>query len=552
MGSCLAAVMAVACSGDSESGDGTTLPGPTPDPGSGLDCSERQPGEAPLRRLSKTEFGFTIEDLFGYPATIAGQLPDEQFGSDGYDNYADSANISQLRADALFDAAETVADASVQDLTALLPCESTQVDDECVDEFIANTGRHVYRRPLQAEELSILRAAYDKGDATMLATRVATALQVMLVSPQFLFRPERIDAQQSEGAAGVAALDGHEIATRLSYMLWSSTPDDILLDAAAAGELDTVAGIESQVRRMFDDPKARRGVTHFLRQWLDIAEFEETQFDPEYYPQYAEDPEAMQAAMIEQMDRFFARVVIDDEGSVAELLTSRTMDVNADLAAIYGVSHPGDNSWVSVELPEEERKGALTMSAWLTRFGFSRLPATFRRAKFIKERITCDTLPDPDPDADLSPVVLEDGVSNREALEARLSQSENCQKCHQSFGHFGYAFENFDSIGQFRTVEVNGAPIDTAGEILQSDDIDGEFDSWSDLLDRMASSKDVSDCMSRQVFRFAYARRAQDGDSCTVASITQEEFPAIVDVMVSVATSDGFRFRDSSEDGGEG
>lgn len=502
-----------------------------------LDCSVPRPGLAPLRRLSKAEYGFTVADLFGHPASIAEELPDENYGLDGYDNYADSSNINQLRAERLFAAAETVSNAAVDDLTSLLPCPVAQIDDACIDQFVRVVGRRSYRRDLAAEELAILRTLYDAASQADTPERVAHVLQGLLMAPQFVFRPER--GTSVEAAPGVVLLDGYEIATRLSYLVWASTPDDALLDAAASGQLDTAEGIRQEVERMLGEPQARRGVVHFLTQWLQIAEFDNIIRDPELF----EYDDQLGRDIKEQTERFLARVVIDEGGSLADLLTSRDVEVNADLASIYGVSHSGGAGWEPATLPEAERKGVLTLSAWLTKYGFSRLPATFRRGVYVKTRLLCDPLGDPDPDADLSPVVLQPGTSNREALEARLEQSASCQKCHLSFKDFGYAFENFDALGRFQTEEFNGAPIDVSGEVWLSEDLDGAFDSWSDLIDRLAESKDVSDCMGRQVFRYANARRAEDADACALEQLNAEPFRSVGDMLAEIALSDGFRYR---------
>jgi len=502
-------------------------------------CTSPSAGPAPLRRLTKTEYGFSIEDLFGYPATVADALPDEQFGNDGFDNYAQNANIGQLRADMMFEAAETVADATAQDLTGLLPCDPTAVDTACIDDFIRTVGRRSYRRPLEEAELTILREAYDTDADLVLAERVANVLQALLMAPQFVFRPE------NDSGAGVVQLTGFELATRLSYLLWASTPDEVLLAAAEHGELDDSAGVEAHARRLLADPKARRGVVRFMLQWLDIAEYGNINRDTTLYPEFSTE---LLASIREQTTRFIERTVLQQDGSLIDLLTSREVQVDEPLASLYGLPYPGGEQWVDATLPEGERKGMLTLAAWLTKFGFSKLPATFRRGKWVRVRLLCGDLSPPDPDADLSPVELEPGMTNRQALEARLEQSQSCQGCHSDFSDFGYAFESFDSIGQHRTSETNGAPIDASGSV-QSSDVDGPFSSWSDLIDKLATSQQVSDCMAEQAFRYGFGRRPASDDQCTVDELTDASFPSIRDLLVDIATSDGFRFKLNVQEG---
>jgi hypothetical protein len=185
----------------------------------------------------------------------------------------------------------------------------------------------------------------------------------------------------------------------------------------------------------------------------------------------------------------------------------------------------------------------LTLAAWLTKYGFSRLPATFRRAKFVKTKLLCDSIPPPDPQADLSPVTLLPGMTNRQVLEKRLEQSKNCTSCHAGFKDFGYAFESFDSIGQYRKTEPNGAIIDTSGVVRSTDDINGAFSSWSDVIDRLASSRDVKNCMVSEVFRYAHGRQPDTAEACVVQQLSSAASPSLKELFVSLVTSDAFRFR---------
>jgi hypothetical protein len=526
----LALAALAACEGDI--GD----PAPPTDP---AHCTSPRPGAAPLRRLTKSEYRFSLEDLFGPAASAADGLPDEQFGADGFDNYAQNASINQLRADKMFAAAETVAKATSAELALLLPCDPSAVDDACVDAFLRSTGRRSYRHPLDDEEVAILRAVYDAGTTLPLGERVATVLHAMLMAPQFVFRAEVGDGAAGAAAPGVVALGGYEIATRLAYLLWASTPDDAVLDAAADGELATREGIARAARRMLDDPRARRGVVHFLAQWLDVAATRnDVTRDAEMYPEF---DAALLDLMREQTQRFLAKVVLDEGGSVGDLLQSRAAPVEARLAALYAVAEPPGGEWATVTLPEGERSGVLTLAAWLTEKGFSRLPASVRRGKFVRTRLLCQDLGPPDPSADLTPPQLEPGMTNREILAERTKNAP-CAGCHALMNDLGFAFESFDAIGRYRTTEVNGEPIDASGTLVGSD-ADGSFAGAAELMDRLGKSRQIHDCMAHQVFRYAEGRRPESEDACTMGTLTGAENRSIADLLVDIATSDAFRFR---------
>jgi hypothetical protein len=141
-------------------------------------------------------------------------------------------------------------------------------------------------------------------------------------------------------------------------------------------------------------------------------------------------------------------------------------------------------------------------------------------------------------------------MTNRQALEKRLQQSPACLGCHAAFSDFGYAFESFDSIGRHRISELNGAPLDLKGSAKGTADIDGAFSSWSDLVDKLAASKDVSDCMTAQLYRYGHGRRPSEEDRCELARLEQRKHPPLVEVIVEIVTGDGFRFRRLEPKGG--
>jgi hypothetical protein len=537
MGALLAAGIAfAACSGggnvERDAGDSATV------------CNGPSVSLAPMRRLTKSEYAFTLSDGFGLPIGVADPLPDEPTGGDGYDNEAVHAHIDQLRADELFAIAEGAARELANSGTVALPCALPQLDDACIDGFVRSAGRRLFRRALSLDEVTRFRDLFHQADDAVPNHRIALVIEAMLVSPQFLFRPEVAD----EASAGkVIALNGHEVATRLSYLIWASAPDEELLDAAGNGELDDRDGVAKHARRLLAHPRARRGLAHFFEQWLGTSAMTAMVRDESLYPGF---DGALLASMRTQVREYVATTVLDRQGSIADLLTATRAPIDAKIAPLYGVPPPPGNEWRETSLPSDQRKGILTLAAWLTKHGFAKLPATFRRGKFVKVRLLCDDLPPPAADADLSPVELEPNMTNRQALEKRLQQSPACLGCHAAFSDFGYAFESFDSIGRHRISELNGAPLDLKGSAKGTADIDGAFSSWSDLVDKLAASKDVSDCMTAQLYRYGHGRRPSEEDRCELARLEQRKHPPLVEVIVEIVTGDGFRFRRLEPKGG--
>lgn len=518
--------------------------GPGPDPAAV--CETIQPGVAPLRRLNRTEYRFTVQDLFGVTSDPSADFPAETI-VDGFDNNANSTSISQLRADKMFAAAEAIGAATTEELTQLLPCDVANVTPTCVDELIETVGRRSYRRPLEPEESAILRVVYDADPSYPLRDRVSMVLQAILMAPQFHFRVEEGNAAASP-SPGVLPLTGYEVASRLSYLLWASAPDDVLLDAAAAGGLDTVEGVEAEARRMLEDDRAHRGVANFVSQWLDLRGLDLADKDPTVFPDF--DPELI-AAMRTETEAFFESVIWEKKGGIHDLLLSNETLVDARLAAIYGVSHPGDASWQSVTLPDAERRGVLTQASFLTNFAHRATPAPVRRGHFVRSRLLCQDLDAPPNDVDTSVPPPSDAQTNRELL-AQHSADPLCKGCHQFMDPIGFGFEKYDAIGQFRTVEGDNLTIDATGELVGTTDSDGPFDGAIELAERLAESDQVQQCMTTQAFRYTYGRRNTADDSCTVDDIQLahvESGGAILELLVAITRTDSFRFRTAAAEG---
>jgi hypothetical protein len=508
------------------------------------DCSEVNAGPAPIRRLTGLEWSNSVRAMFNIDFDAGESFPIDQH-VDGFDNSALNANISQLRADSMLDAAERVASAATANIQPLLACPRTNVTEACVMEFIRSFGKRAYRRVLNNEELTRLKAVYDNAASisTNIEERFALVIQALLLSPQFNFKVEVGDPILPPPKPGLVALSGYEIASRLAFLLWSSSPDLELLDSAEAGHLATKQGIENETRRMLTDPRAREGIRNFAGQWMELYGLEGTEKDSSIFPEWND---GLLASIRGETERFLDDVIWERRGGLQDLLTSNETVINAELAALYGVPgvSPADG-WKKVTLPASQRKGVLTQASFLANHAHGQVTSPVRRGLFVRTRFLCQDLPPPPNDVVITVPVPAPDSTNRQRL-AQHSENDACSVCHDRMDPVGFGFEIYDAIGKHQQVEINGLPVDARGELIATRDIDGPFSDALELIDRLARSEEVADCAVKQVFRYSQGRRDALIDSCTLASL-QEQFKNkeqnILELLVAMTASDAFRFR---------
>src|SRR5262245_53164534 len=259
------------------------------------------PAASPLRRLSHFEYNNTVRDLLGDTTRPADAFPPEDTML-GFKDIADAQTVGELLAEYYMNAAEAVAHRAVADLPGLLGCAPSA---SCVDGFVRAFGRRAYRRPLDPGEVQALTELYAAVAGQLdAAAGVEAVLQAVLQSPHFLYRIELGGGSASSGA--VVPVTQLELATRLASLLWASTPDDALLDAAEHGELATVGQIEAMARRMLDDPRARQATGEFDRQWLELTKLDTLSKDPAAYPAF---DAALAAAWKQETEAFVDHVI---------------------------------------------------------------------------------------------------------------------------------------------------------------------------------------------------------------------------------------------------
>jgi hypothetical protein len=520
----LPALLALAgCVGDI--GDGDDPLGEAVDPV----CN---PGPAPMRRLTRWEYNNTVADLLGDTTAPASSFVPEA-GQFGFDNAAAGATLSDVVVEQFESAARELAANAVTDLPALLACDvATTGEDDCAARFIEHFGRRVFRRPLAEDELARYRTLYDTTKESYgFEKAIELVLSGMLQSPHFLYRIEI----ENSAAGAVVPVRSYEMATRLSYFLWGTAPDEALLDAAENGELETPADVAREARRMIEHDHGTRAVKNFFGQWAKLRDLPLIERDEAIFP--GETPALMQ----EELDRY-VEDVFRATGTWKAMMTEPATFLNEELASYYGIEGvTGD--WQRVELDPARYPGILTRGGLLAVLGHPDQPSPVLRGKFIREQIFCDPPPPPPCDADTTLPPIDPEATARQQLEQKTS-GDACIGCHSFLNPPGFAFDHFDQVGKWRETD-HGLEIDTTGDLVMTD-VDGEFEGHVDLIERFAESAEAESCMTTHWFRYAYGRGVTEADTCTqedLSAMFAESGGDLRELMVSLTQTKAFLFR---------
>jgi hypothetical protein len=354
----------------------------------------------------------------------------------------------------------------------LLLCRPQSAAEEapCAREILATLARRAYRRPVETADVDELWPFYEAGHAESGFERgIQRALERVLVSPQFLYRVERVPPDAEPGS--IFAVNELELASRLSYFLWSSMPDDELLDVAAAGQLTQPRVLSRQVARMLADPRADALVENFAAQWLFLRDVAGRDPDPFLFRDYDEGLRSFFATETE----LFVGSVFRSERSVVELLTANYTFLNERLAEHYGIPHVRGSHFRRVELPASSRRGGLLgHGSILTLTSYPTRTSPVLRGKFVLDNLLASPPPPPPPDVPaLVAETLAEGqkLSMRDALAAHRADPK-CASCHAQMDPIGFALEQFDAIGRWRDTE-GGLPIETASTLPDGTVVDG-------------------------------------------------------------------------------
>jgi hypothetical protein len=473
-------------------------------------CQTIEPGPAPLRRLTRTEYDNTVRELLGgADRRLARDFPPEELQG-SFDNSAELRSVSDLLGQRYVAAAEEIAREVVGQLDGLLGCDlARDGEPACLDRFFDRFGQRAWRRPLEPGEREDLKKVFAQGRASTFAEGIDAVVQVMILAPQFTYRLEKGVAVPG---AGYARLTSWEMASRLSYLLWGSMPDAALFAAARDNQLSTREQVMAQAQRLLADERATATVVNFAGQWLQLRDLAEADKDTEVYPLWKDEHLELFRAETER----FVELVWKDGARLETLLTAPFSSVNAELAALYGAPGVTGDELRRVDLPPSERAGVLTQASFLAVKAGPDQSSPIHRGLFVREQLLCQPLPPPPPEANAMPPRLDGAMTTKERFAAHRADPA-CSGCHTLIDNIGFGFENFDAMGVWRTRE-NGKPVDASGS-LQGTDVDGPFVGAVELARKLAGSAQVKACLVDQVFRFGFGRARTDADTCTTQTL---------------------------------
>jgi hypothetical protein len=466
-----------------------------------------------LRRLTHSQYNHTVRDLLGDLSRVADRFPPEDFVH-GFKNQAQVQNIPPVMVEMYAAAAEKLAENAFRtgNGQGLIPClPSSATDERCRAEFVRQFGMKAFRRPLSDAEASRYEALFDRqARSTGEFSRGAQiVVEAMLQSPKFLFHQER-------GPSGEHR--AYEMASRLSYFLWDTMPDEQLFRDAADGGLLMPDGLERAARRMLADPRARQALDEFFTQWLRLDRVLGAVKDSRQYPEFT--PE-LAATMVEETRRLLAELVWNDRNFM-DAFRADYGYLNSELAALYGVPAPA-TAFDRVAFPAESgRAGILGQAAFLASTGKPAETSPTARGIFVREHLLCQQVPNPPPGVNAN-LPEHDNVNPR-TLRQRLAEHVSnpaCASCHKFIDPIGLGLEAFDTIGRKRDKEVVGSrtervelEIDSCGCI--SGIPDSNFSSPRELGQILAKDPGCQRCVVKQLFRYAFGRLETYEDSDTI------------------------------------
>lgn len=511
-----------------------------------LDCETlRDPGKPLMRRLNRVEYDLAVQDLTGLKLALAdGFSPDES--SYGFDNNGEALSLSPAQTEQYHSAAVKI----VQELRKQkdkqprlfeLSFGKSPSSEEEAESAARKAARgfatRAFRRPVEGDFverlMDIYRLSRAKGEDH--ETAQGHLVTAVLISPQFLFRLEKNRPETNDPYP----IDDYELASRLSFFLWSRPPDKALLDAASKGELSKDDVLEAATRRMLTDQRSQALVDNFFGQWLSLRELEDHQPDQSRFPQFNAN---LRSAMGEEVRLFLSELVRQDR-SILELIDSDFTYLNETLAKHYGIEGVRGKDFKRVSLNDRRRGGLLTSAALLMLQSDPNRTNVPRRGNFVAGRILGTPPPPPPPNVPDLAEVEADGKARplRELLELHRKNPE-CANCHAKMDPYGLALENYDAVGRWRTKDGE-FKIDAASKLLDGSEIDGP-ESLKDWL--LKQKNKFRRNFVKNLLIYAFGRGLQGNDECVIREViaaSDKHDDRFASIVVAIVKSYPFRHR---------
>ncbi len=489
---------------------GASTIGPAPVPTAAIDLDGQQLAAFTVEgsAANPVEHVFAVNVAAG-PHTI--ELVPTNFVNDAVANTSNNVLVATLSARSV-----ALTDGPGRDL--VFTCEPSVAGAACEEEIIDGFASRAWRRPITAEEsaslLQLLDTVRAGGESDEESLRLV--LRAVMTSPKFLYR-----ARTSTDVDGDAWLDPYVLASRLSYFLWSSMPDDRLFDAAADGSLATDEGLSEAVSWMLADDKSAALLDGFAEQWLSTRHLATASPSPEIYPDF---DEALREAMTEEARLFFGDFLSNGQPVTAMVLPDFAHR-NDRLASHYGLPAVGSTEMQRVPAAGAQRRGLLSLGAWLTAQSDAEHSSPIRRGLWVSDRLLCTPVPPPPPGLVIDPVELGEGQSVRDQLEEHRSDP-SCASCHALLDVLGIGFEEYDGIGR----QLLGVEVDNLGELP-----DGRtFEGGAELAALYEQSDVFTHCLAQKLFAYAVGRPALPYDSDSLRDVADAVFSSDADLRALI------------------
>jgi hypothetical protein len=519
-------------------GGSTSMPGGQPPA-----AAKGEVKRVPIHRLNNREYDNTMRDLLGVASTGAKSfINDEQ--ALGFDTIADAFGMTPAQYEQYFNSADALVDQVFADAALrgrILICAPTGGSDvACMGRIVSAFGLRAWRRPLTEVEVArLVKVATDNiamGDDVV--TGVKQSIKAILSSLSFLYR---IEIDPDPKSLKARPLDGYELASRLSYLAWSTMPDDTLFALAKSGELTKEATLTAQLDRMLGDTRSSNFVNSFAGQWLGVRDLQGHQVDPAAFPMWNE---PLRQAMAQEAILYFQEFLFGGR-NMKEFLTADVNFVNGPLAALYGVSGGAGDQLTKVNNTTDARHGFLGLAGFLTLTSFPYRTAPTLRGKWVLENLLCEELPPPPvtvPDLDTNtPMAMAQSQNVRVRLEQHRADPA-CAACHALLDPIGMGLENFDAIGRYRTKYTNGDAVDSSGVLPDK----STFSNLAELTAILAktSEKQLLDCASKMLMTYTLSRAVESTDGPYLDQIRKAWNGGDMKTLLKqIVLSETFRFR---------
>jgi len=506
-------------------------------------CTPGIPATSQLPRLTRAEYDKTVRDLLGIDITAS--APSSMLAPDTL------GAVDQRAWDGFKAAADALSKQVVATTTArakVTPC--TTDNATCINQFVTTFGQKAFRRPLTTAEVGKFTALYtNRATLTQNGTfdqAISLIVKAFLMSPSFISKAETSTAAPDGNSY---ALNSWEMASRLSYTLWGTMPDDMLFTAASMNKLQTPADILTQAQRMVADPKARAKVADFHTAYAlqgDGTRWSEAAHDPALFPAFKT---AMVPTLTAEAAKFFDYITFDLKGTFQDLLTKPVGFIDKDLAPIYGMTSTS-TTLQQVDLDPNQRAGVFTHAGFLASYSSYNRTSPILRGAFLEKQVLCRQIPAPPPDAagTALPPASADLNTNRKQVAAQTEVvGTACAGCHAPVVNPpGFAMESYDSIGQWQTAEKGtGAAIDSTAKVAIGNnlvDVTGPVD----LMKKIAASPEAQNCYAQRLVTFSYERSLTNQDVCTVQMLAGKMNTSgynIISLLTDLTQTQSFRYR---------